>query len=214
MLKRRRQAPDAGLGGTAQDRRSRDDDQSSRTGVREFARLAEEHYQAIYKLIYSYMGGDREEAEDLTVQTFEHAFAAYHGFRGEADVKTWIFRIAINLCKNKIRQKQTRRRFEAFSMDEGVPGRGEGKEMGLPPWQIADDAPSPHELVEHREMVRAVRQALSSMPEEYRTVLLLKLQDLPYKEIADILETSVEAVKSRLFRARVMLKQQVEPYLE
>lgn len=181
--------------------------------VRErLTRLADENYRSIYNLIYSYLGGDPDEAEDLTLQTFENAFAAAHRFRGDADVRTWLFRIAINVCKNRIRHRQTRRRFEAFSLDAPVPGSAE-EESG-DTVEIADDTLSPSRMARGRELRQVLREGIASLPEDYRTVLLLKLEDLSYREIADTLGVTVETVKSRLFRARVALKQKVSHYVD
>lgn len=181
--------------------------------VRErLARLAEQHYRSIYNLVYSYIGGDPEEAEDLTLQTFENAFAAAHRFRGDADVRTWIFRIAINVCKNRIRHKQTRRRFEAFSLD--APQAGNPDDELCDPVEIADDTLSPYALAEGRELRQILRKGIAELSEDYRTVLLLKLEGLSYREIAHVLGVTVETIKSRLFRARVALKQKVSHYVE
>lgn len=176
------------------------------------ARLAEEHYRSIYNLIYSYIGGDPDEAEDLTLQTFENAFAAVDRFRGEADVRTWVFRIAINVCKNRIRHKQTRRRFEAFSLDAAPTGLfDDGAESSV---EVADESLAPSRLSQSRELKQVLREGIALLPDDYRTVLLLKLQDLSYREIANVLGVTVETVKSRLFRARVALKQKVSHYVE
>jgi RNA polymerase sigma-70 factor, ECF subfamily len=174
-------------------------------------RLAEENYRSIYNLVHSYIGGDAEEAEDLTLQTFENAFAAVGRFRGDADVRTWVFRIAINVCKNRIRHKQTRRRVEGFSLDAPVGPQGDD---GGEPVEIADDTLSPVGVAEGRELREVLRQAIAELPEDYRTVLLLKLEDLSYREIADILGVTVETIKSRLFRARWALKQKVSHYVD
>ncbi len=175
-------------------------------------RLADEHYRSIYNLVYSYIGGDPDEAEDLTLQTFENAFAAAHRFRGDADVRTWLFRIAINVCKNRIRHRQTRRRFEAFSLDAPVRS-GSGDEVA-DTVEIADESLAPSTIVRGKELRQVLQQGISELPEDYRTVLLLKLQDLSYREIADTLGVTVETVKSRLFRARVALKQKVSHYVD
>ncbi len=180
--------------------------------VRErLAELAEKNYRSIYNLVYSYIGGDQEEAEDLTLQTFENAFAAAHRFRGDADVRTWVFRIAINVCKNRIRHKQTRRRFEAFSLDAPVAGADEESVDAV---EISDETLSPAEVSEGRELRRVLQEAIAELPEDYRTVLLLKLEDLSYKDIANVLGVTVETIKSRLFRARSALKQKVSHYVD
>jgi RNA polymerase sigma-70 factor (ECF subfamily) len=179
--------------------------------ARKLRNLAETNYRAIYHLIYSYIGGDQDEAEDLTLQTFENAFASYHRFRGDADVRTWVFRIAINVCKNRIRQKQTRRRFEALSLDASFGSEGEDDAA---PFDVADDTQSPTRVSEATELREVLREGIRKLPHDYREVLLLKLQDFSYKEIAEMLECTVETIKSRLFRARVALRQLVGEYVD
>jgi RNA polymerase sigma-70 factor, ECF subfamily len=174
-------------------------------------KLVEENYRSIYNLIHSYIAGEPEEAEDLTLQTFENAFAAAGRFRGDADVRTWVFRIAINVCKNRIRHRQTRRKVESFSLDAPVTAAGE---EGGETVEVADESLSPAGVAEARELRQVLRQAIGELPEDYRTVLLLKLEDLSYKEIADVLGVTVETIKSRLFRARWALKQKVSHYVD
>jgi RNA polymerase sigma-70 factor (ECF subfamily) len=173
--------------------------------------LAENNYKAIYHLIYSYIGGDPDEAEDLTLQTFENAFASYHKFRGEADVRTWVFRIAINVCKNRIRQKQTRRRFEALSLDAPFSTDSDSDAASI---DVLDETDAPVRVSEAKELRDVLRKGIRKLPDDYREVLLLKLQDFSYKDIADMLGCTIETVKSRLFRARVALKQIVGDYVD
>ena len=173
--------------------------------------LAEHNYKAIYHLIYSYIGGDPDEAEDLTLQTFENAFASYHKFRGEADVRTWVFRIAINVCKNRIRQKQTRRRFEALSLDTPFSADSDSDAASI---DVLDETDAPVRVSEAKELRDVLRGGIRKLPDDYREVLLLKLQDFSYKDIADMLGCTIETVKSRLFRARVALKQLVGDYVD
>ncbi len=188
-----------------------DRERSRRETVEEqLRRLAEEQYRSIYNLIYSYLGGDPEEAEDLTLQTFENAFASFHKFRGDADVKTWLFRIAINVCKNRIRHLQIRRKYEAFALDQPVGADDEEATT----FDVPDTTFSPEEVATNRELTKVLRDGIRSLPDDYREVLLLKLEDFSYKEIAEMLGCTVETVKSRLFRARSALKQKVRHYLD
>jgi len=174
-------------------------------------RVAEEHYRSIYNLIHGYIGGDAEEAEDLTLQTFENAFAAASRFRGDADVRTWLFRIAINVCKNRIRHRQTRRRVESHSLDAA--GAGSSDEAGDTA-DVCDRRLSPEDVAEARELRQVLSRAITELAPDYRTVLLLRLEDLSYREMADTLGVTVETVKSRLFRARWALKQKVSDYVD
>jgi RNA polymerase sigma-70 factor (ECF subfamily) len=184
---------------------------STETVRDQLARLAQDNYRGIYNLVYSYIGGDAEEAEDLTLQTFENAFAAAHRFRGDADLRTWLFRIAINACKNRIRHKQARRKIEAFSLDAAFEPGGDG---GAEVVDIPDETLAPAQVAQNRELREVLRRGIRDLAPDYREVLLLKLEDLSYREIAGILEVTVETVKSRLFRARSALKRKVCGYVE
>lgn len=173
--------------------------------------VAEEHYRSIYNLIHGYIGGEAEEAEDLTLQTFENAFAAAHRFRGDADVRTWLFRIAINVCKNRIRHLQTRRKVESYSLDAA--GAGTTDEASDTA-DVSDRRLPPEGVAEAKELRQVLSQAIAELAPDYRTVLLLRLEDLSYREMAETLGVTVETVKSRLFRARWALKQKVSDYVD
>jgi RNA polymerase sigma-70 factor (ECF subfamily) len=162
----------------------------------------------IYNLILR-MVGDVEDATDLTSQTFLHALRAYHRFRGEAQAYTWLYRIAINLCKNHFRKRDREARFQMISLD--APLQADGEEMER---DIEDYSQAPERLIEGRATQELLQAAIMDLSTDLRTVIILRdVQGLSYQEIADITGCTVEAVKSRIFRARGHLRRVLGPHL-
>lgn len=174
----------------------------------DFDGLVDQYEKPIYNLIYRLLG-NREEAADLTQETFVAAYRSFSSFRGEAGVYTWLYRIAINRCKNKFKENDRRKQYERFSLDEGYdnPDCRAGIET------LATDV-TPDSVLQRKELKRRIEQAIIQLPPDYRIVAVLRdLQGLSYSEIAAATDTSVDVVKTRLARARSMLRQKLEAYL-
>ncbi|MDH7569817.1 MAG: sigma-70 family RNA polymerase sigma factor [Armatimonadota bacterium] len=173
-----------------------------------FGEITDKYYRRIYNLI-CYQVGDPEEAADLTQETFVKAFRAYHGFKGEARVSTWLWRIALNLCKSSYRKRARRERLVPLSLDAEIT-TPEGEVSREP----ADWSVSPENLLQSKELRRQVQHAIRSLAELYRIpVLLCDIEGCSYQEIADVMQISVQAVKSRIHRGRRMLRQKLEQYI-
>ncbi len=173
-----------------------------------FEVLFERYEKGIFNLIYR-MVGDMEDATDLTSQTFLHALRAYDRFRGEAQAYTWLYRIAVNLCKNHFRKRDREARFQLISLDAPVMSDGEEMER-----DIEDLSQSPERLMEGQELQVRIQESIAALAPDLRTVILLRdVQGLSYQEVADITGCTVEAVKSRIFRARGHLRRALGPYL-
>jgi len=160
-----------------------------------FAVLFQRHRPMIAKLTYR-MTGNRDDADDLEQETFYRAYRALPKFRGEAKFGTWVCRIATNLCLD-----YRRRRRPSVAFDE----------------QIASEHPGlQHEEPWEQRMLQAtVREAIAALPKHHRALVVLKdLQDLSYREIAEVLNCSVASVKVRLHRARQALKKRLGRLLE
>ncbi len=173
-----------------------------------FDELFDAYEQRIFNLVYRLVG-DYEDAADLTSETFVRALRGYDRFRGEAQLYTWLYRIAVNLCKNYFRQQQHRNRVLAFSLDapfEGEDGPGER--------EIEDVGQEPQRVVEARELEGEVQGCLLQLRPDFRALIVMRdMQGLSYREIGEILGCPEKVVKSRLFRARMKLKELLEPYL-
>jgi len=174
----------------------------------DFEEFFQAYEQKIFNLIYRLVG-DYEDATDLTSETFARALRGYERFRREAEPYTWLYRIALNLCKNYFRQQQHRSRVHSFSLDSPVDPEGEG-----PSREIEDTSQEPHQRIEAKELQGQVEKCLLSLRPDLRELIVLRdVQGLSYQEIGRALGCSEKAVKSRLFRARSQLREALAPYL-
>lgn len=170
-----------------------------------FDLLVGERTGEIYGLLFR-LTENREEARDLTQETFLRAFQNITRFRGESDLRTWIYRIAINQARNRWRWWRRRRREATISLDST-------DEQGNQPLiaALAESSPSPEEQTLARERERVLRAALQKVGRAYReTVILRDIEGFSYEEIATMLEISVGTVKSRLARGRQELRHRLE----
>jgi RNA polymerase sigma-70 factor (ECF subfamily) len=174
-----------------------------------FDELVAKYERKIFNLIYRHVG-DAEDAADLTQDTFVRAYQAYGRFRGESKVYTWLCQIALNACKNRFRQRDRQKPYLGPSLDE--PLADDENESRLR--EIPDVTSEPGKLYERHELRQVVERAIESLPPDYKGVILLRdVQGLAYQEIAEATGLTLEAVKTRLHRARLMLRRKLEPYL-
>jgi len=153
-----------------------------------FSSLYEEHSRAVYYLTLRFLG-DPQKAEDATHDVFLKAFRKMDQFRGEASWRTWLYRIAINHCRNLL--QAWHERHIATSADETI-------------WDTAA-APtdSPLRVLETKELGERIQKALDGLPDEYRLLLLLVADEqLTYEEVAALTEQTSDAVRGKLHRAR------------
>ncbi len=170
-----------------------------------FDRLVEERSGDIYALLYR-LTEDAEEARDLTQETFLRAFQHIGRFRGDADLKTWIYRIAVNQARNRWRWWRRRRRDVTVSLDAGDSHTEET--LGARLRDTVSIDPEQETLAREREKV--LLTALRSISRSYReTVVLRDIEGLSYEEIAQTLEISIGTVKSRLARGRDELRRRL-----
>jgi RNA polymerase sigma-70 factor (ECF subfamily) len=158
----------------------------------------------IYALLYR-LTEDAEEASDLTQETFLQTFKAIKNFRGEADLKTWLYRIAVNESRNRFRWWKRRRREKTDSLDAPV-GEGETFLGDL----ISSSSASPEDAILRREREKVLTDALRSLPDIFReAVVLCDVEGLSYEEIAVALEINIGTVKSRIARGREELRRKL-----
>jgi RNA polymerase sigma-70 factor (ECF subfamily) len=171
-----------------------------------FDRLVRERSGDVFALLYR-LTDDPEEARDLTQETFLRAFQHIDRFRGDADLKTWLYRIAINQARNRWRWWRRRRRDVTVSLD--APDSQHGQPLGARLRAVGTADPEQETLARERET--ALRAALRTLGRSYReTVILRDVEGLSYEEIATALEISVGTVKSRLSRGRMELRRKLE----
>ena len=152
----------------------------------------------IYALAYRVIGRE-EDARDVCQETFLRAFRALPGFKGQAKFSSWLYRIALNLCRDWIRRQ---RRAPVMQMPEGVePGE-----------LIAETGPveSIEDLVSRRQLSALVEQAMALLPEEQRTAIILKeYHGLTFQEIADLVGCPLSTVKTRLYQGLAVLRREL-----
>jgi len=162
-----------------------------------FETLIRRHQKTIYNLAYR-MLGDYDEAAEISQETFLSAYRAIGNFRGDANFSTWLYRIALNHATTR-RKTLTTRQQRTVPMENSEPA--------------SDPNPGPPESMEKKEIRQRVQQALNRLePEDAAVILLRDLQDVPYEEVARVLEVPIGTVKSRLHRARQALKSELASY--
>lgn len=171
-----------------------------------FETLVADRSGEIYGLLYR-LTENPEEARDLTQETFLRAFQSIGHFRGDADLRTWIYRIAINQARNRWRWWRRRRRDTTVSLDAPEGPYGQPLNATL----RADRSEDPEQQTLARERERALRSALKTLGASYREAVVLRdIEGFSYEEIAGALEISIGTVKSRLSRGREELRKKLE----
>jgi RNA polymerase sigma-70 factor (ECF subfamily) len=171
----------------------------------DFESLVALYEQRIFNVVYR-MVGDYDEAADLTQDAFVRAYRAFENFRGDAQPYTWLYRIAVNLVRDHAAKKKRKQAAE-MSLDAGLDeSRGS--------WDLPDHAHGPDRIVASEELRGQLEAAVQALPDGYREcVVLREFENLSYQQIADALGITVEAVRSRLARARAMIRRRMGPYL-
>ena len=150
--------------------------------------IVERHRKHVYQLCYRFLG-NHEDAADLTQDVFVRAFKGLHRFKGDSALGTWLYRVGVNVCLNRVALK--RPALETIEPERHVDQRN----------------PDAHELVARDERAAVVRRAIAKLPPKQRATLLLRIyQELSHEEIATVLGSSVGAVKANFFHALGNLK--------
>lgn len=166
----------------------------------EFTKLAEEHSSFVYNVAYRMMG-NQHDAEEVAQDAFVSAYRARERFRGDAQPTTWLYRITVNAALMRLRKDKRRR------------------EMTVPE-DARSDAPStdwtqsPVASAMNSELGERIKEAIGDLPDDLRTAVVLRdVQGLSNDEAADVLEISISALKARLHRGRIALRQSLAEYL-
>ena len=154
-------------------------------------------YQVCYRML-----GNRHEAEDIAQEAFIRAYINLHTFDQKRKFSTWLYRIATNLCIDRIRKKKP----DTF-LDAPVPGTD-----GLDHYsRLAHESPLPEEEVEKMEQQERVQYEISRLPDKYRSAIVLRyIEELPLQEISEILDLPLGTVKTRIHRGREALRKQMK----
>ncbi len=155
--------------------------------------LVTRHRRSVYQVCYRFVN-HHEDAADLTQDTFVRAWKALGSFRGQARFSTWIYRIAVNVSLNRVSLKTPKTDIVDFDL-------------------VADQhQPAPGAAIDAAERQAMVRAAVKSLPPRQRAALILRTyHELSHQEVADIVGTSVGAVKANVFHALANLKKRLEP---
>jgi len=168
-----------------------------------FARLVERHQQRLLRLCQGFLH-DPEAARDAVQEVFLKAYRKAGSYRPRGQVYTWLYRIAVNHCLNRLRRRKIVR-FLPFTGERDEPG----EERPLP--DATDPDPGPAARLDARERWRRTRRALEALPATQRSVVILaKFEGLSQRRVAEVLGITEGAVESRLFRALRKLEQVLE----
>ena len=171
-----------------------------------FSNLIRRYEGKIFRLA-QHITQNREDAEDVLQETFLKAYTHLDQFQGNSKFYTWVVRIAVNQALMKLRKRKTDR---TVSMDEGI-DTGED----IVTREIATWEPSPEEQYSREELSEILDSAVQSLAPPYRTVFVLRdIEDLSTEETAAALELSIPAVKSRLLRARLQLREKLTKFFK
>ena len=142
--------------------------------------------------------GDRDEALDLSQDVFLIVFRTIHRFRGVSSLRTWIYRIAVNQARNRHRFWRRRHRADQVSLDQHIAAHGEF---------LSGGNSTPDRMLAQKELAARLKRALDHLPFDQRTAIVLReIDGLSYEEIAFSLGVGIGTVKSRLTRARQILR--------
>jgi RNA polymerase sigma-70 factor (ECF subfamily) len=172
-----------------------------------FGLLIEKYYKKIYNLAYRFVG-DREEANDLAQEIFTAAYKNLKKFRGDAKFSTWLFQIASNRGKNKFKYLRRRGYFaKRRQIDE--------EEDRDPLWlDIPDQSTNPETLLAGKEIQGIVQKAIDELEPDHKEIVILRdIEGFSYEEIAQILNIAEGTTKSRLHRARMVVKEKLKKAL-
>jgi len=167
-----------------------------------------EHAPKVYSLAYRLLGNEAD-AEDVTQEVFLQVVRKLDTFRGDAALSTWLYRVTVNAAlayRRKRAAAQSRRAHDDLDqLDDGAAGNGPVNRWSLTPEQHALD----------HETKRLIEEAVARLPESYHDIYVLAdVEGLPNQEIADVLGLSVSAVKSRLHRARLLMRRALARHFE
>jgi RNA polymerase sigma-70 factor, ECF subfamily len=164
-----------------------------------YAEIVRRYQDRVFSLSYRWVG-NRAVAEEVAQDVFLALYRSLPGFRGDARLSTWVYRVVVNHCKN--RNLYRRRRHS----DRHEPLEGTGQDDDLPARQLPADQPGTDAQVHRSEAEELVHEALAAMDPEQRQIIMLRdVEDRSYEEISTLLGVARGTVKSRLHRARATL---------
>lgn len=172
-----------------------------------FERLVTKYKVIVFNTIYSTVG-DIQEADDIAQEVFLKVYYSAKSFKYKSLFSTWLYRITVNKCIDELRKKK-RNRFISLESESGK------KELLKMSNILQSHQENVEEKVAGKELQESIQKTLNSLPEKYRLILTLKeINSLSYKEMAQVMNVSINKIKIWLFRARKKLKEKLEPFTE
>lgn len=160
----------------------------------QFSILVDRYQHIVYSICYRYTQ-NATDAQDLAQEVFLTTFRRLDSFREQAKFSTWLYRLGVNRCIDFTRKRKRERVWQGGEVQD----------------YMADSAPGPEDTAMRNEDARLLEDAIASLPERYKSVLVLYYtQDLPYAQIGEILKIPVKTVETRLYRARKKLREMLE----
>ncbi|MBU8923317.1 MAG: sigma-70 family RNA polymerase sigma factor [Bacteroidales bacterium] len=170
-----------------------------------FNELISNYIDKIYRLGFK-VSGNEEDAQDILQETFLKAIDKIESFRSEASFGTWLYSIAMNVMRACFAK---RKKMELKTIEEYVPDHSDTGSSRLLEWN------DPHEMFENSQIRGIIDDFIAEMPGENSTPFILRyIDEMPVKDIADVMELSVPAVKSRILRARLALREHISSKME
>jgi len=164
-----------------------------------FDHLVKRHRDFVFNLCYRLLG-DYEDANDAAQEAFIRAYGGLKRFRFEAAFSTWLYRIAVNRCTNRLNSKAYRQKRRTVALDN--PGS-----LGAEGYRLENGSPGPSAQLESKERSALVQKALDALAPDQKTVVTLRdIQGLSYEEISSVTGLALGTVKSRIARARAELR--------
>jgi RNA polymerase sigma-70 factor, ECF subfamily len=180
---------------------------------RAFQELVQTYQDRIFGLVFR-MIGNRQEAEDIAQEVFISVHRGIANYRGEGRFYTWLYRIASNTCKNRIKYLKGRNFHRASDIDETPAAHTRGEDGG-PIVALQSAVPGPEATITANRLERAIQAEIAQLEPEHRLLIVLRdIQGLSYAEILTITGLQEGTLKSRLHRARLALKVRLQPYLD
>jgi RNA polymerase sigma-70 factor, ECF subfamily len=169
-----------------------------------FSELVKKYERSVINLVYR-ISGSSDDAEDLAQEVFLRAFKGISGFKADSKFFTWLYRIAVNVT---LRARERKNKIAFCSLEQKT------EEGNKSVNSILTSNNTPSDDIERRELQKMVQMAISDLPEDQKTVVVLyRYHNLSYEEMADVLDVTIPAVKSRLHRARKNLKEKLQGYV-
>ncbi|HWQ30639.1 MAG TPA: sigma-70 family RNA polymerase sigma factor [Negativicutes bacterium] len=179
----------------------------SQTGdIESFELLISSYDKKAYNIAYRVMGNE-EDAKDMAQEALLRVFRSIKDFKGQSSFSTWLYRIVTNVCLDELRRRKNDKH---ISIDSTV--QTENGEMHM---ELCSDKETPESVYERVEQRELIKKAIQELNDEYRSVIVLRdIQGFSYDEISTMLECSLGTVKSRINRARSMLREKLKTSME